>query len=559
MFFFISAPIFLHRTGIHLSLSGHWLILLTFYIELTKVKSKTFLRGANLILSSLIFFYFTMMIIILNFLTYLFLLIKKKSLFKNIIKEIALIYPLLFIAMYCTGYFVIRPEDGLGGGYGFYNLNLNSFFNPSGFAGSNTFNWSIIMPKLSFNNGEHEGFAYLGLGGFFILLFAILSFFIKKGEFFISKKEILSILSVFSLLAISQNINFGQFNILFIDLNNYILAILSTIRSSGRLIWPIYYLTFILGIFFIFNFFSGKKKFIILIVLLLIQLIDLSSGLKNYYKGNSYNYTLKNTYEKEFWINLSSNINTLRSVQFTNKSDLYYDLRTIFLNYNFSKTDIVYLARHNRKNIPLNNYRVIESFLDKDLDIFNETAFLTKDLNIVRNIHFLYGENLHYYFRNNIWIITTKFITKPKNIDFIQNSLKIDKIFSNKKINFNQTENLNYGFGWSKVSSGLASDGIYSSIIFTLDSNNCSKNFYLKLNIENYFNNISGDFDIYFNKKTLSKNNLNLIPLDINCENIKNYHTLEFKYKDPISLRELDRGLNHSKRSIILKEIEIIN
>ena len=77
--------------------------------------------------------------------------------------------------------------------------------------------------------------------------------------------------------------------------------------------------------------------------------------------------------------------------------------------------------------------------------------------------------------------------------------------------------------------------------------------------MENYYNDIESDFNLYFNNKILSKKNLNQIPLKLNCDNIQKYHILEFKYQEPISLRELNRGLNHSKRSIILKEIEIIN
>ena len=561
IFFFILAPIFLHRSGIHLSLMGQWIILFSFYIELNNSKSKPILRGINLILSSLIHFYFTIILIILNSLTYLFLLIEKKSLYKKVIIEIILIYPLLLITMYVAGYFMIRPEDGLGGGYGYFNLNLNSFFNPSGFNNSNSFNWSILMPKQPLNNGEYEGFSYLGIGGFFLLFFTILSFFKNIKEFFISKKEILSIFLVFLVFAISHNINFGEVNFITIDLNNVILGILSSFRASGRLIWPVYYLIFILGIFFIFNFFSGKKRFIILIFLLLIQLIDLSNGLREYYKGNQYNYISENIYKNEddFWKNLSSKVTTLRSIEFRNKYDLYDYLRNVFLNYHFKKTDIVYLARYNRKKIPLNNYGLIESFLNKEIDIFKETAFLTKDLNIVRNIHFLYGKNLYYYFRNNIWIITSQYIVKPNNMEIIKDNLEIKNIVLNKKINFINSKNLNYGFGWNKQSRGLASDGNYSSIIFKIDNKNCLENFYLKLNIENYYNEIKGDFNLYLNNKILPQKNLNRIPLEINCDNIQNYHILEFKYQEPISLRELNRGLNHFKRSIILKEIEIIN
>ena len=263
--------------------------------------------------------------------------------------------------------------------------------------------------------------------------------------------------------------------------------------------------------------------------------------------------------EDNFWNNLSFKITTLRSIKFRNQSDLYYDLRNVFLNYNFKKTDIVYLARYNRKNTALNNYKLIESFLNKEMDIFKETAFLTKDLNVVRNIHFLYGKNLFYYFRNNIWIITSQYIVKPNNIESIKDNFEIKNIVLNKKINFINSKNLNYGFGWEKQSRGLASDGNYSSIIFKIDNKNCSENFYLKLNVENYYNDIKGDFNLYLNNKILSKKNLNRIPLKINCDNIQNYYILEFKYQEPISLRELNRGLNHSKRSIILKEIEIIS
>lgn len=144
-------------------------------------------------------------------------------------------------------------------------------------------------------------------------------------------------------------------------------------------------------------------------------------------------------------------------------------------------------------------------------------------------------------------------------MESIKDNFEIKNIVLNKKINFINSKNLNYGFGWEKQSRGLASDGNYSSIIFKIDNKNCSENFYLNLGIENYFKEIKGDFNLYLNNKILTINNLNLIPLNINCENINNHHVLEFKYKKPISLRELNRGLNHSKRSIILNEIEIIN
>ena len=51
--------------------------------------------------------------------------------------------------MYFIGYFSIRIDDGLGGGYGFYSFNLNSFFNPLGFNNITGFSWSFFLRMLN--------------------------------------------------------------------------------------------------------------------------------------------------------------------------------------------------------------------------------------------------------------------------------------------------------------------------------------------------------------------------------------------------------------------------
>ena len=75
--------------------------------------------------------------------------------------------------MYVIGYFTIKIDDGLGFGYGIYNFNLNSFFNPLGENYNESFNWSFFLPILNFQNKEIEGFSYLGISG---ILFLILYF-----------------------------------------------------------------------------------------------------------------------------------------------------------------------------------------------------------------------------------------------------------------------------------------------------------------------------------------------------------------------------------------------
>ena len=63
--FFLIAPIFINRLDMHPSLAGQWILLLTLYLGLTKIYQESKLIWIFVIaLSSLIMFYFTMIIAI---------------------------------------------------------------------------------------------------------------------------------------------------------------------------------------------------------------------------------------------------------------------------------------------------------------------------------------------------------------------------------------------------------------------------------------------------------------------------------------------------------------
>ena len=76
-------------------------------------------------------------------------------------------------------------------------------------------------------------------------------FFTKQNIFILNKKIIILIVLIFLPLAASNIISFGSTNILNIELNKFIYGFLASIRASGRLIFPIYYLIFLTGIIFI--------------------------------------------------------------------------------------------------------------------------------------------------------------------------------------------------------------------------------------------------------------------------------------------------------------------
>ena len=94
------------------------------------------------------------------------------------------------------------------------------------------------------------------------------------------KKTYIFIFFIFLFLSLSNNIDFGNYELLHIEINKYIYGLLSVLRASGRMFWASYYLILIFCIIFMFKNLSAKKNILILSFLLLIQIIDTSNGYK---------------------------------------------------------------------------------------------------------------------------------------------------------------------------------------------------------------------------------------------------------------------------------------
>ena len=295
--FFIFTPVFLNRLGIHIALASHWLILLSIYIE-TCTNNKNLYRNLNIILSLTIHFSLTIIIIIFHYIFKIEQVFLRNNKISFIIDSLILGITSIII-MYIIGYFEIPPYDGLGGGYGYFALNLNSFFNPLNSINGLNNSWSIFFPILDSPKGHYEGFAYLGLSGILFFTLFLYSFFSKKNGFFFSRKILIILSLTFLVLAITNKIYFSEKLIFSFKLHDYIYGILGIIRASGRMIWPIYYLIFFTGIIFVFRNVNFQKSKLILILLLIIQIIDLSPGLKTFYSGNI--YEVNNNLKNDIW------------------------------------------------------------------------------------------------------------------------------------------------------------------------------------------------------------------------------------------------------------------
>ena len=168
---------------------------------------------------------------------------------------------------------------------------------------------------------------------------------------------------------------------------------------------------------------------------------------------------------------------------------------------------------------------------------------------------------MYYYFRDNIWIVTNKFIVKYNNFEKNKNFLNIKKLSINEKIYFIKNKNFNYGLGWIKDRDGFWSDGYRSSILLNIDDNFCLKELNLVFSIDAFKKNSDDKFKILLNQKSLGEYNIKNInkieiPVKFYC-NYNNLQVIDFHYSNPVSLRDLKIGLNESKKFLKLIDFEI--
>ena len=560
--FFIFTPVFLNRLGIHIALASHWLILLSIYIE-TCTKNKNLYRNLNIILSLTIHFSLTIIILIFHYIFKIEQVFLRNNKISFIIDSLILGITSIII-MYIIGYFEIPPYDGLGGGYGYFALNLNSFFNPLNSINGLNNSWSIFFPMLDSPKGHYEGFAYLGLSGILFFTLFLYSFFSKKNGFFFSRKILIILSLTFLVLAITNKIYFSEKLIFSFKLHDYIYGILGIIRASGRMIWPIYYLIFFTGILFVFRNVNFQKSKLILILLLIIQIIDLSPGLKTFYSGNI--YEVNNNLKNDIWNILPKHYENVKVLEKKNDSALYRMMPN-YLGKNFKRSDIFNAARLDRSKMKEGIYQTIKEFSEKN--ILNNSFYVT-----IYKQHFLYmksifenDENYYFYLRDGIWILTNKLV-----IDQNQFELKKYEELKPKNLKFrNKTipeYNLNDGYqgvGWIKNLSGIKSVGYLSSLMFSIDQKKCSKNNYLNL----YFNldekdHIKKSFKInilvnksYQKKVDLKKINKNYFSINIDCKS-QNY-LIEFEMIDQDSLIKKRKTLNADMIGFELRSLELIN
>ena len=571
--FFLLAPPLINRLSFHLSLCAHWLILMGFYIETKKnILNKKIYWATLISLSTLIHFYFT---IILSGIFFIFLLndLRNNLEFKKFYSQILLILGTLSITMFVIGYFDVPFVDALAYGYGNYTLDISSLFIPNTTVVNGEIDWSFFLK----NNTvlSPEGFAYLGVGGIILLTYIIINFiyyfkiFTKKNFFL----PIISIILIFLVIAITNRVHLFN-NIIFdFELPKVFYGILSVVRASGRLVWPVYYLIFLLSIIYLYRNFSKKNSFYILILIFICQFADILPGLNRHYNSNAF-MNEKKLIDYSFWENLTKENSILRTSYLNNQTKFLVGLREVLLLKNVKKTDISTHGRYNRKQASISRSNLYKSFNEKKIP--ENIIFAVDNFNHLRTLKYLFkNKDIGFFFKDNKWIVVSGYAQQMTTYDLDQLKKHEPLIVKKSKkvyLNFDD-ENSIHGIGWThnRLSSkkGVWTEGNISNLIFKLDSN-INDDFKIKIKLNsiitkkneaiNFKIDVNNVFIEDFSLRNVNELNEETIFLDLNKNNIKNDIVyIKFEIENPVTKLELLESPDARKLGILVESLKIIN
>lgn len=302
------------RMFYHSALAAHWVILCALCIWIYKERFTTLRSnilawgslGAFTVLSNL---YFTPIVfgILLCYLT------------DYIIADRKIILPAVTLLtsagatalmMFLTGTFYGGVE-AKSPGLGVFSFNLNGFIEPQG-------NSSLMKTHFLANPGQNEGFAYLGFGMIVILLLALFVILSeadfsalkaltpkKAGVLLLKKTPVLLALTVFTILAVSPVVTFNDKTLFTVPYPQFILDVLGIFRSSGRFIWPVYYMISIWGISKIISLPKKSVAGISLCFCLFLQLFDIKSMIFSRKEVYSQEMTYNSQLKSEVWEDFS--------------------------------------------------------------------------------------------------------------------------------------------------------------------------------------------------------------------------------------------------------------
>ncbi|WP_300280580.1 DUF6311 domain-containing protein [uncultured Subdoligranulum sp.] len=311
---FITSPILYERAFRHTSLGAQWFVLAALYLYFYLRREGRYTSPALFVLNVIaigIHPYFLPM-------TYA---ITLALLLEHAVTARQWKGPAMYLAanLLCTlalgwmlGLFYGTATNGGQALYGYFSMNLNSLWNPSGVGGTL---YSRILPAQNQVNGNYDAFAYLGLGVLIALPIVAVLARRRIKQHIIRHWALLAVCGVLTAFAVSNTITANGAVLATIPLPGKIIELCSVFRSGGRLFWPVYDLL-------ILSAFAGVTKLpcslSATVLLAVVQIWDVSPGLYQRHKDMTaamQNAAFPSGLESIFWQEAAGQYTHLASVE----------------------------------------------------------------------------------------------------------------------------------------------------------------------------------------------------------------------------------------------------
>ena len=370
---FVFQLIFIKRAGGHLPLMAHFYILASIYLCLLNHKS---------------FSPFWLLVIGCAACTNAYLLVMTLALWLSDFVRRALLrveIPTLLlegisvaavVGFLCwqVGYFSVGSGVRAAGfEYGLYRFNLLSFFDPN--------DWSLFFKDIPGGPGDSEGFAYLGLGVFLLLLMSLLPL-LSQGRkdamqnLPVSRSLLIAAIAL-ALYSVTSHIGIGLYTFV-VPLPDELTGILAVFRGAGRFIWPVVYMGLIVALFLVCRNFNARSATVLLTYALTAQIVDSSAGwlpirtAVQQAAGGSWPSPLKSP----FWAEAAKIYRAVRRVPALKESP-GWEIFADYANRHQMRTDSVYLARFDLKKLAALNADSEQRLLQGNYD--DDTLYVVRE------------------------------------------------------------------------------------------------------------------------------------------------------------------------------------
>lgn len=283
---FVFSPILLERAFRHTALAAQFLILAALYYYIRGRREKRFFYPGLFLVNCVtlaIHPYFAPMTYALTFA----LLVEHAVFQKQIAKPAALLAANLGCTALVGWLFGLFSGGSSSGGsgvqYGHFCMNLNALWNP---VSRGMDRWSLFLPAQNQTLGNYDGFNYLGLGMLLCSVAVVLAMLRWRRDGLLERLKnrfgLLFVVACLTVFAVSNVITANGAILARLPLPGFVVQLATTLRSSGRLFWPVYYLIFLCCVAGLIRLTQYRKQWVqtaVIGALCLVQLVDLSPAL----------------------------------------------------------------------------------------------------------------------------------------------------------------------------------------------------------------------------------------------------------------------------------------